>query len=173
MFPDSYFIAILRHPIPTVLATQKWDPGTRPHALLEHWLRAHELFVEDMPHLRRLHVLRYEDLVVDPDAELERAFAFLGLDDPNAGREPAEGVNVDNFADDQTLRANVNDRYFAEWRSRRSSMIGRLYYGAFERRYERRVRAFGYSLREPASVVAPTVPLPGLVGGARHPARTA
>lgn len=173
MFPDSYFVAILRHPIPNLLATQKWDPGTRPHVLLEHWLRAHELFVEDAPHIRRLHVLRYEDLVTDPDRELGQVFGFLGLDDPNPGREPAEGVNADNFASDRTLRVNVNDKYFAEWRARRSSLAGRLYYRAIERRYEGRVRAFGYSLREPASVGAPTLPLPGLVVSLRHPAPSA
>lgn len=173
MFPDSYFITILRHPIPNVLATQKWDPGTRPHALLEHWLRAHELFAADVSHVRRLHVLRYEDLVTDPDGELGRVFAFLDLDDPNRGREPAEGVNLDNFAADQTLRSNVNDKYFEEWRARRRSLTGRLYYEALERRYERRVRAFGYSLRDPESVEAPTLPLPGLAGSVRHPAPTA
>lgn len=173
MFPGSYFVTILRHPIPNVLATQKWDPGTRPHALLEHWLRAHELFVEDVPSIRRLHVLRYEDLVADPDGELGRVFAFLDLEDPNPGREPAEGVNPDNFAADKTLRSNVNDKYFAEWRARRSSVVGRLYYTGLERRYEGRVRAFGYSLRDPESVGAPTLPLPGLGASVRHPAPTA
>jgi hypothetical protein len=172
MFPESYFVAILRHPIPNVLATQKWDPHTRPHSLIEHWLRAHELFVEDMPHLRRLHVLRYEDLVADPDGELERVFAFLGLGDPNPGRERGEGINIDNFEADRTLRTGVNDKYFDEWRVRRRSVVGRVYYEAVERRYERRVRAFGYSLRKPTSLRASTLALPGLVGSVRHAART-
>lgn len=173
MFPDSYFVAILRHPIPNALATQKWDPHTRPHSLIEHWLRAHELFAEDVPHVRRLHVLRYEDLVDDPDVELGRLFAFLGLDDPNPGRERAAGVNADNFQADRTLRTGVNEKYFEAWRARRRALAAYVYCTALERRYERRVRAFGYSLRRPDELPAPTAWLPGLAAGDREPARAA
>jgi hypothetical protein len=166
MFPDSYFVVLLRHPIPVTLATQPWG-GDRTHRLLEHWIRAHELFTGDVPHLRRVHALRYEDLVGDTDGTLGRVFEFLGLDDPNPGRTPGEGVNADNFDTDRTLRRGVNDKYFAEWRRRRSALPGRLYYDATTWRYERPVRAFGYSLREPESLREPTLPLPGL--GARAP----
>lgn len=173
MFPDSYFVVLLRHPIPTALATQKWDPGTRPHLLVGHWLRAHELFAEDVPRIRRLHVLRYEDIVADPDGELGRVFAFLGLDDPGVGRARGEGVNVDNFQSDRTLRTGVNGKYFEEWRRRRRSVVGRIYYEALERRYEQRVRAFGYSLREPASLRRPGSLLPGLAAHGHQPPHAA
>ena len=161
LFPDSYFVVLLRHPIPVTLGTQPWG-GDRTHRLLEHWIRAHQLFAEDLPHLRRVHVLRYEDLVADPDGTLGRAFQFLGLDDPNTGRPRAEGVNADNFETDRTLRTGVNDKYFAEWRRRRRDLRRRLYYEAITWRYERPVRAFGYSLRTPERLTKPTLPLPGL-----------
>jgi sulfotransferase family protein len=173
MFPNSYFVAMLRHPIPNTLATLKWDPQTPPHRIAAHWLRAHELFASDVQHVRRLHVLRYEDLVDDPDTVLGRVFEFLELDDPGAGRERGEGVNADNFQSDRTLRTGVNERYFDDWRRRRSGAFGRAYYEALERWYEHRVRAFGYSLREPAVLRAPTVLLPGLGAGARQPAHVA
>ena len=161
MFPDSYFVVLLRHPIPVTLATQPWG-GDRLHSLIEHWLRAHELFLEDVPHVRRVHALRYEDLVADPNATLGRVFAFLGLDDPKPGRARAEGVNVDNFLSDRTLRTGVNDKYFDEWRERRRSLARRVYYDAVAWRYERGVRVFGYSLREPRSLRPPLVRLTGL-----------
>jgi hypothetical protein len=166
MFPDSYFIVLVRHPVPNALATQKWDPKTPPHRLIEHWLRAHELLADDLPHIRRVHVLRYEDLVADPDAVLGRAFAFLGLDDPGAGRPRAEGINIDNFKSDRTARTGVNERYLDAWRRGRRSPLRRPYYSFTERRYERRVRAFGYSMRDPRALPAPTVPLPGISAGA-------
>jgi hypothetical protein len=165
MFPRSYFVVLLRHPIPVALATQKWDPGTRPHSLIEHWLRAHELLVADVPHVERMHVVRYEELVDDPDRELARVFAFLGLDDPAPGRPRAGGLNRDNFQADRTLRTDVNDRYFDAWDARGRSLVRHVYREAVEWRYERRVRPFGYSLREPRALCPPTAPLPGLTAG--------
>jgi len=166
LFPESWFVVLLRHPVPVSLATQRWG-GDRMHRLVEHWVRAHELFVEDLPHIRRVHTVRYEDLVAEPDGVLGRAFAFLGLEDPNVGRrERAEGVNADNFQADRTLRTGVNDRYFAEWRHRKRGLVPRAYYAAIERRYERRVRGFGYSLRRPEDLREPELALPGLAAEA-------
>jgi hypothetical protein len=163
LFPDSSFIVITRHPIPVTLATQKWS-NTKPHTLVEHWLAAHELMAEDISHLQRVHVMRYEDLVDDPDRELARAFGFLGLEDHAAGRQRAEGLNVDNFQADRTLRTGVNDKYFAEWKGRRRTVVRRVYFDGIEWRYERRVRRFGYSMRHPRDLHEPTLALPGLSG---------
>jgi hypothetical protein len=162
LFPDSYFVVILRHPIPVTLATQPWG-GDRTHALIEHWLRAHELFLEDVPQLRRVHILRYEELVAEPDAVLGRVFDFLGLEDPSPGRAGDEGVNTDNFAADRKLRTGVNGKYFEEWRDRRRSLLTRFYLDAVARRYERRARVFGYSLRDPFALRPPSAFMPGLV----------
>ncbi len=173
LFPDSYFVVLFRHPIPNALATRKWDPHTQPWSLIEHWLRAHELLAEDAAHIRRLHALRYEDLVAAPDYELGRVFAFLGLEDHAPGRERSEGVNVDNFQSDRTLRTGVNEKYFEEWRRLRGAVHRRLRYELYERRYEARVRAFGYSLRDLGALPAPSLPLPGLADAGRRPARAA
>ena len=162
LFPDSAFVVIMRHPIPVSLATQKWS-DTKPHSLIEHWLRAHELMAEDVPHVRRVHVMRYEDLVAEPDSELRAAFGFLGLEDHGAGRTTAEGLNTDNFHADRTLRTGVNDRYFDDWYGpRRHTVVRRAYYELTERRYEGRARHFGYSLRRPHELRTPTLRLPGL-----------
>jgi hypothetical protein len=139
---------------------------------MEHWLRAHELFAEDVPQLERAHALRYEDLVADPDGTLGRVFAFLGLEDPSPGRAGEAGINTDNF-EDRTLKTGVNDKYFEEWRRRRSDLPRRFYYDAITWRYERQARAFGYSLRDPQTLREPTLPLPGLGDTLAAPARVA
>ena len=170
LFPDSAFVVIMRHPIPVSLATQKWS-DTKPHSLIKHWLRAHELMAEDVPNVRRVHVMRYEDLVADPDSELCAAFGFLGLEDHGAGRTTAEGLNPDNFHADRTLRTGVNDRYFDDWDGpRRHTVVRRAYYELTERRYEGRARHFGYSLRRPHELRTPTLRLPGLSDRGSTPA---
>lgn len=91
MFPESYFIAIARHPIVTALAIQKWNPkvvarnGRRRVSLsktVEHWEIAYRILREDLPYLRNVHVLCYEELVANPDVELKKVQQFLGLDAP-------------------------------------------------------------------------------------------
>jgi Sulfotransferase family len=161
MFPNSSFIAILRHPIPVTLATSRWGK-VKPHTLMRHWLKAHGHLVEDAPHLRRLHVMRYEDLVADPDAELARAFAFLGLADHAPGRDRGEGLNEDNFEADRILRTGVNDKYFQLWRDRRRDPVRRLYYDAIDLAFERPVSRYGYSMRQPRRLWRATAALPGL-----------
>ena len=161
MFPDSYFIVILRHPIAVSCATAKWS-DTRPHSLMQHWLVAHDIFASDIPHLRRVHVVRYEDLVADPDRVLGDAFAFLGLDDVAAGREVAKGVNVDNFYADRTVRTGSNDKYFDDWNARRRTIMRSAYMDLVERYFERRVRRYGYRLRQPQRIDPPSIDLPGM-----------
>ena len=161
MFPNSYFIVILRHPIAVSCATAKWS-DTRPHSLLQHWLVAHDIFASDIPDLRRVHVVRYEDLVADPDRVLGDAFGFLGLDDVAAGREVAKGVNVDNFYADRTVRTGSNDKYFDDSNARRRTIMRSAYMDLVERHFERRVRRYGYRLRQPQRIDPPSINLPGL-----------
>ena len=131
LFPDATFVAVLRHPLAVAGATRK---GRRLllsyETLVRHWVACHATLAADAPHLQRLHVVRYERFVADPDAELARIFAALGLMPQPSGEH---------------VRAGVNDAYFARWRSRLSP------YRALDRRrtigrWEHDVRRFGYSL---------------------------
>jgi Sulfotransferase family len=164
LFPESRFLVIMRHPIAVTLATSKWGK-VKPHRLMQHWLHAHELMAGDVPHIRHVHVVRYEDLVADPDRVLAAAFGFLGLDDVASGRERSAGVNTDNFMADRTLRTDVNDRYFELWRERRRDVVRTVYFEALERRFQRPVKRFGYDLRHPHELSEPALPLPGLSDG--------
>ena len=89
LFPDAYFIIFVRHPVTVGLSTKKRTRFVsrvpRKFAtlskLVEHWLNAHRLLVKDLPFLRRVHIVYYEDLVTEPAAELAAVRTFLGLDE--------------------------------------------------------------------------------------------
>ena len=99
-----------RHPIAVSLATQKWS-RTSLSSLLEHWLVCHRTFAGDRPHSARFTSLRYEDLVDDPAACLDRVFGFLAIE-PHRTSEH--------------LRSDSNAAYFAQWRELGKEPFGRL-----------------------------------------------
>ena len=134
LFPGSQFVIVLRHPIAASLATAKWRQTRRFGRLLEHWLRCHEIFEADKPRLERVHVIRYEDLVREPEPVLRGVFEFLELD-PIPPSEPVE--------------AGADERYFAQWQTLKRDPRMRGYLDLASLRYERRARRFGYSLLRP------------------------
>jgi hypothetical protein len=131
LFPGSQFVVVLRHPIAVSLATAKWRRTRRLGRLVEHWLRCHEIFEADKPNLQRVHVIRYEDLVREPEPVLRGVFEFLELD-PIAPSEPVE--------------AGADERYFAQWRNLKRDPRMRVYLDLSALRYERRTRRLGYTL---------------------------
>ena len=134
LFPGSAFVVIVRHPIPVTLATNKWLGSRVYHRLVAHWLRCHELFATDRDRLERVHVVRYEQLVREPEQVLRGVFEFLDLEP----MPPSESVEAD-----------ADDRYFEQWRELQHNPLKRVYLSLASFRYERRVRRFGYSLLRP------------------------
>lgn len=151
LFPQATLIVIIRHPLAVSLATQKWNRAST-HSLIRHWLVCHELFLADAPCVCRLIMVRYEDLIVNPTivTGIQKA---LGLSPTDA---------------DIHVRSGLNERYFDSWRRgdscRRGSQITQHFPAGFRptarslaraeryllaRRFEQRVRRFGYSLTEP------------------------
>jgi Sulfotransferase family len=134
LFPSAAFVVVFRHPIPVTLATARWRETRRLQPLLEHWLHCYELFEEDRRSLRRVHVIRYEDLVEDPDGALARVWGFLGLE-PGGVSEPVE--------------PGSNEAYFERWRALKHDLRIRAYLTVSSLRLERRFHRFGYSLLRP------------------------
>jgi hypothetical protein len=99
LFPNSSFIVVLRHPFAVALATHKFS-HTGLHALIDHWLLAHEIFERDQSHLERVRVLSYERLVAEPRAVFDEIAAFLG---------------TETWDCKVSLRPGINDTYFARW----------------------------------------------------------
>ncbi len=141
VYPGAAFVMVCRHPGAVAMATRKWAgplKHVRVHDLVRHWLVAYELFLADAVELDRVLLVRYEDLVGRPDRELARIQRFLGLDPVDLQVE---------------ARTGLNDEYERQWGSNPAQT---LYGQAIARRYERRVRRFGYSLEDWAAVPAPS-----------------
>jgi hypothetical protein len=132
LYPESSFIVVTRHPIAVSLATQKWSKTTLT-SLLEHWVVAHRTFAQDRPHISRIEVLRYEDLVSAPQSCLDAVYGFLGLETHPMALE---------------IRPDGNDAYFDRWRELERGPVGRTRLGRLRKRFEPEVKSFGYSLHD-------------------------
>jgi Sulfotransferase family len=134
LYPGASFVVIVRHPIPVSIPTARWRGTRRYHRFFEHWLRCHAIFEEDLPRLERVHVIRYEELVREPEPVLAATFRFLGLT-PIQPSEPVDPA--------------ANERYFQRWRELKRDPRMRAYLDLVSLWYERRVRHYGYSLLFP------------------------
>jgi RimJ/RimL family protein N-acetyltransferase len=138
LFPISSFVVIVRHPAAVALATFNalasagWAQDLTVTDLIEHWLICHETFQGDIPYLKRLATVRYEELAVCPQRTVDAVYAFLGLPPHPLGEE---------------IEPHVNARYLAQWRAMSQDSQHRR---DIERamHLEERVRGFGYSLRD-------------------------
>lgn len=132
LFPNCYFVFVVRHPVAVCLATQKWSRSSL-YSLFRHWVLAHEIFKEDLRHIRNALVVKYEHFVVKPDASLKTIYDFIGVPcHPNT-------VEVDS---------HINAAYLATWQARRRNPLSRLYIDYLADRFEDRVGRFGYSLSD-------------------------
>ena len=142
LFPDAAFVMVVRHPVTVALSTKKWthfisrDPRkfASLSGLVKHWLIAHRLLAEDLPHLRRVCVVYYEDLLEEPEMELERVRSFLGLE----GAIPSGRVSRSH-----------NLSYEQEWDELKSlTRVGGWQRRWIERRYADEIASFGYAMND-------------------------
>ena len=132
LFPDARCVAVVRHPLAVAEATRRmrWVRRLRSvRSVVAHWADAMDRFERDRARLPAVHLVRYEDLVGDPDAGLAALLSFLDLPPTPLG-EP--------------VRADANARWEAHWR--RMRRVRPLKVAAVEQ-LEARVRPHGYSLR--------------------------
>ena len=101
LFPDSYFIFVLRQPVATSIATYKWS-GTGIYSLLHHWVTAHEIMRGDLPFLHRALVVSYEGLMAEPAVIMRHIEDFIGL------KHHEYRVKFD---------PDMNAKYFDSWRT--------------------------------------------------------
>ncbi len=137
LFPNSYFLIMIRHPICVSYATQKWS-HTSISELIRHWLVCHELFERDISRIKRVLVLRYEQFVADTRSVLDQVYSFLDLP---------------SYPNRVTVRDDLCDPYWDAWlefvngpetSDGASARFMRL-------RYEQRLNRLGYSLNEHAT----------------------
>ena len=135
LFPDAYFLVVVRHPVIVTLSTRKWARRMPLRRLAEHWFTAHDLFSADAPHLRRLHVVKYEELVTSPERALAGIGTFLELDGPISA---------------ETLQGHRSSSYESQWENWRTSRqpVRHARYTKLVRAFEDRARHYGYSMRD-------------------------
>lgn len=132
LYPNSYFIIVMRHPVAVSYATKKWSK-TSLNSLIKHWLVCHQRFVHDKPALKRCLIINYEDFTRQPDKILKSIWKF---------------IDVDDFSPDRDIRETVNEKYFSRWRELGGkSLAEKLYKNYLIKKYESRVQEFGYSLK--------------------------
>jgi hypothetical protein len=130
LFPEALCIAVVRQPVAVAYGTEPWAKGDSVGQLLEHWLLAHERFEADRPAIRRLLVVRYEDLVRDVPGTLATIDAAIGVD-----------VHVPDIE----VRQDTNDRYLHRWHHLKGPL--RNPHLVEKARYARRVARLGYGYR--------------------------
>jgi hypothetical protein len=131
LFPEAYFVMVMRHPIAVAIATARWSKTSR-HSLVAHWLQAYEIMAGDLPRLKHAATLRYEDMVADPQAEYQRLLRFLGM--------PLATTS-------EPVRTGVNEKYYRAWE--RGAPWSRWSSQRASRDFAGRVARFGYSLVPP------------------------
>jgi len=138
LFPNSSFIAVLRHPIAVAYATQKWS-RTSISSLIEHTCICYERFLSDLPFLNNVFVLRYEDFVKKPQRVLDEIFNFIGI--------PCISIT-------STVHENINEKYFVTWAKDILNSIDRWSFLRAIKQYETRLNVLGYSFSNPKNLLS-------------------
>jgi len=129
LFPEAYFITIIRHPVAVSLATQKWSK-TSYDSLINHWITAHKIYQQDRTKLRNEFFFSYEYMVNYPRELIKNLSNFLDTEIPYN----------EQFK-------NSNEKYFMQWNNISLWKWNKMYHrNKSIRKYESYVNDFGYSL---------------------------
>ena len=131
LFPNSYFITILRHPIATSIATKKWSKSSYS-SLLDHWIVCHKKYINDKEKLKNSLEIKYEDLIEDTEKTLQSISEFIG------------NKRINNKL---KIKANINEKYFNEWMSMKKSIFHRFIINRTEKIFEKEINQFNYSFK--------------------------
>jgi hypothetical protein len=133
LFPTASFVMIIRHPVVVALSTKKWAPRRSYRSVFENWFAAHDTMRRDAPHIERLRVVKYEDLVARPAEVLAEVAAFLDLN----------GAIPDGVV--QGGRSSAYERTWAEWQTSRNPLL-RLRHRRLVAGFGERALGYGYRL---------------------------
>lgn len=153
-FPNSSFIFVSRHPVACALAIRKWEYELyrEPLSLLiRNWIACHRAMKQDLPHLKRALVIRYEEFTADPVSGARTIEQFLDIGpglDPSRVRSGLNALYFDIWAKRSFRKGpqrwrNVLKRVWCEVEAR-----------AIEARYESAINEFGYSFGDIAGAAA-------------------
>lgn len=114
LLPEAHFIHVIRDPRDTAMSWRKtwFAPSQDYHLLGQYWRENVEIGRRAAPKLRHYREVRFEDLVLQPEAELTRLGAYLSL--------PYEPAMLDSGARGEARLSRLQGRPHADGR-----MIGR------------------------------------------------
>ena len=136
IFPNSKFIIILRHPIAVAYATQKWS-NTSIKSLIEHSIRAYEIFLEDLEYLDTVYIIRYEEFISEPQETVNSIFKFL---------------NLDSIEIHHQIKKDINEKYFSMWKQSRKTLLNKILFRVTPK-LEKRANSVGYSIKDYTKLV--------------------
>lgn len=155
LFPGAPLVVVMRHPVVVALALQKWTPrlvsrNGRVHTslpgLVHHWVRAHDILAGDAPHIDRLLVLRYEELVADPQQQLRPLQQLLGFEEP---------------VPSASFRVGRSELYAEQWEAmRRGSLLARRHRKVIVDRFGADIARFGYDVEDLGALTACSLTAP-------------
>ena len=131
VFPESYFVFIIRHPLAVAYSTQRWSKTTLPE-LIEHWIKCHDIMQEDVNHLNFYQIIHYEKLIAAPERFLNDIYKSLSLNELNKS---------------VILEQNTNEKYSEQWEKLLMSVeeeSRQVVKSVLQ--FESRIQKFGYSL---------------------------
>lgn len=136
MFPNSYFLILLRHPLAVSYATRAWYRQYRINwrrlsRIFEHWLVCHEIFLQDQPYLKNSMILKYEQFVKNPAIYTNKVYEFVG---------------ASPFPNNQKILPDVNAKYFSKWNRERTGFFSGGTTRKMIKQFEPRLNRIGYSL---------------------------
>ena len=131
-FPGATFVVLVRHPVPTVVAQDKMSSASE-WTRLRNWARCHRIMARHAPNVDLI-VVPYHRFVAEPDREMARVHARLGL-----RTMPVQGE----------VHPGLDRMYWDVWWSGRDGRRELVRRFAMSVVLERRVRDFGFSLFDP------------------------
>lgn len=123
LFPESPILYVRRHPLDVIVSNMSHfiDHGWGYGAAL--WSTARAIAVIDALVERyreifpgKIHVVRYEDFVADPDKELAAIFAHVGLPVPPAAKDFHTNPRYSRTISQRQVREPLYDRSVGRWK---------------------------------------------------------
>lgn len=123
-FPQSVFIGLTRHPYAVCEGIRR-RMGCSLDEAATHWNVANSILLSDLPLLKSQLLLKYEDLMADPDGTLERIAFFLGISEAfdRAAISALESHSIDGSTRGLT---NMNQKSFDKLTLEERQVIDRI-----------------------------------------------
>jgi hypothetical protein len=145
LFPDAVFIGVVRHPLGSIGSNlRRFTAGLKQHA--RHWERySHEVAAQALRHPGRFVLLRYEDLVLEPEATMRAVLDWLGepwSDAVLAHHEVQAGRGIATVEGRSRADDPIDASRIAKWQQ----TLGGEQREWVVRKLKRRAQFFGYTL---------------------------